>query len=96
MKTILEYFEQTEKKYAHCTAVEDMDGTMTWAQLGRLSRQLGTAFARQGERGKPVVILAEKSRTVLAAMQGTFMLWQIPSSLRPGLRRFLEFWSRNW
>lgn len=71
MKTILEYFEQTEKKYAHCTAVEDMDGTMTWAQLGRLSRQMGTAFARQGERGKPVVILAEKSRTVLAAMLGT-------------------------
>lgn len=70
MKTILEYLEQTEKKYPDSTAVEDLEGTMTWSQLGRLSRQMGTAFAARTKRGRPAVILAEKSRTVLAAMLG--------------------------
>ena len=55
MKTILEYLEQTEKKYPDSTAVEDLEGTMTWSQLGRLSRQMGTAFAARTKRGRPAV-----------------------------------------
>lgn len=70
MKNVLEFLERTEKRYPHETAVDDGRQSFTWRQLLCRSRQLGSRFAKEVEPGRPVVILAEKSAPVLAAMFG--------------------------
>lgn len=70
MRNILEYLEDTEKKYPHRVAVDDGQRSFTWKELGEASRKMGTAFAEKISRGEPVAVLAEKSSITLAAMFG--------------------------
>lgn len=71
MKNILDYLEKTAQDHPGRTAVDDGKTTMTWSGLTKLSRRLGTEFCKRTGRGKPVVVLAEKSSCTLAAMFGT-------------------------
>lgn len=71
MKNILDYLEETEKKYFYKSAVDDGNIRMTWHDLTDMARRIGTAITKKTVPGKPIAILAEKSAPVLAAMFGT-------------------------
>ncbi|MFQ6804773.1 MAG: AMP-binding protein [Lachnospiraceae bacterium] len=70
MKNILEYLENTERKYPYRLAADDGKICVTWSTLVALSRQMGTVIGRKVPSGSPVVILAEKSVITLTAMLG--------------------------
>ena len=70
MKNILEYLENTERKYPYRLAADDGKICVTWSTLAALSRQMGTVIGRKVSSGSPVVILAEKSVITLTAMLG--------------------------
>lgn len=94
MKNVLEFLERTEKRYPHDTAVDDGTQSLTWQQLAGRSRQLGSLFAGMTEPGQPVVIVAEKSASVLAAMLGAvyagcFYVMADPSQPPARLREIL-------
>ena len=58
MKNILEYLENTERKYPYRLAADDGKICVTWSTLAALSRQMGTVIGRKVSSGSPVVILA--------------------------------------
>lgn len=70
MKNILEYLENTERKYPYRLAADDGKICVTWSTLAALSRQMDTVIGRKVSSGSPVVILAEKSVITLTAMLG--------------------------
>lgn len=70
MKNILDYLEKTAEDHPGRTAVDDGEISMTWSELTGLAQRFGTEFCKRTDRGKPVVVLAEKSSCTLAAMFG--------------------------
>lgn len=70
MKNILEYLEKTVKQYPQKTAVDDGKSCLSYEELELLAKKMGSVFCEMTEPGKPVVLLLEKSTTVLAAMFG--------------------------
>ena len=67
---VLEFLEETERKYPDRTAVDDGTFCLSWRELKDLSQRMGTLFCEICDQGEPVVILAEKSARTLAAMFG--------------------------
>ncbi len=70
MKNILEYLERTAARLPGHVAVDDGSICLTWKELLDLSKRLGTSLCGMTGRGKPVVILMEKSAVTLAVMFG--------------------------
>lgn len=70
MDHILEYLEKTESRYPNKLAVDDGNIYFSWSELLKLSKRMGSSICKLTERGKPVVIMAEKSAVTLAAMFG--------------------------
>lgn len=70
MESILDILENTEKRCAGRMAVDDGKNCVTWETLGRRSREFGTVIAQEIPMRSPVMILARKSITTLAAMLG--------------------------
>lgn len=71
MKNILEYLEKTAEQYPGHRAVEDPEGFLTWRQLEKISRKMGSFLGNLICPGEPILILGEKSPLLLAAMFGT-------------------------
>ena len=84
MRTIMDYLERTVEKYPDSRAVEDEKECLTWKELETLSKRIGTAAARRISPGAPVVILAEKSVTALAAMFGVVYGGGFYVNIEPG------------
>lgn len=70
MRNILDYLEHTARLVGEKTAVEDEQRSLTWAELVRLARGFGSAFAKKVAPGQPIVLMMEKSTETLAAMFG--------------------------
>ena len=70
MKNVLEFLEKTTERYPHKVAVDDGRVLLTWQELQDLSQRMGTGFCKLTGRGRPVVLLMEKSALTLAAMMG--------------------------
>lgn len=71
MNNILEYLEKTAEERSRHVAVDDGSISFTWTELLDLSRKIGSAFCKKTDKGKPIVLLMEKSAVTLAAMFGT-------------------------
>ena len=54
MKTVLEYLENSEKKYSDKIAVIDENGKYTYKELIELSKRIGTAISKIIEPRNPV------------------------------------------
>ena len=67
---ILDFFEQTEKRYRYRTAVTDQSAQVTWGELLDKARRIGSALSRIIPPGQPVPVMMEKSCGALAAMLG--------------------------
>ena len=67
---ILDFFEQTEKRYRYRTAVTDQGAQVTWSELLDKARRIGSALSRIIPPGQPVPVMMEKSSGTLAAMLG--------------------------
>lgn len=70
MKNVLEFLEKTAERYPHRIAVDDGKVLLTWQELLELSRRMGTGVGKLTGRGRPVVLIMEKSALTLAAMMG--------------------------
>ena len=84
MKNILELLEETEAKRKDQPAVDDGCMCLTYTELVELSQKIGTKLSGMIGQGDPVVVLAEKSAMVLAAMFGVVYAggFYVPVSLQ--------------
>lgn len=69
-ENVLEYLEETAKKYPQKTAVDDGSRTFTYQELQNHAMELGSIFCKMMKPKDPVVLLMEKSSMTLAAMFG--------------------------
>ena len=70
MKNILQLLEKASAKYPDKTAFKDEQNSLTWSELERLSKKIGSALAESGEKGKPIAIFINKGVDVIPAMLG--------------------------
>ena len=70
MKNVLEFLEETERKYPERIAVEDETICFKWCELKTFAQRIGSFFCKVCDAQKPVAIVAEKSTFTLAAMLG--------------------------
>ncbi len=69
-KTIIDYFEETVRKYPHHTAVADAEDTLTYEQLQKTAMNMGKQIAVKEIEKKPVAILMKRNRYLPSAMMG--------------------------
>lgn len=70
MNSILDYLEQTSKKYPDKTAVIDENHSCTYYELKCRAREIGTYLGRTGNSAKPVAVFMDKSVKTLQAFLG--------------------------
>ncbi len=68
---ILEYFDETIKKYPDKTAFANEDFEMTFSEVYKQSRGIGTFLFNNGYTHEPVVIFMEKHPKMITAFFGT-------------------------
>ena len=71
MKNVLEFLEETERKYPERIAVEDETICFKWCELKSFSQRIGSFLCKVSEAKKPIAIVAEKGTFTLTAMLGT-------------------------
>ena len=104
MKSVLEYLENSAKRYPEKTAVRDLQEAYSYRQLEEYGRRIGSALAadlsgsgcpdRQRMR-RPVIVYMEKSARALASFMGTvyagcFYTFISPSQPVSRIRRILD------
>lgn len=67
---VLEYLERAEKLYPDKLAFGDESGQLTYRQLGRAARRMGSRLAEQGAYREPIAVLIDKDVKTLAAFMG--------------------------
>lgn len=72
-KNVLEYLEDSVKKYPEKTAVADNTKSMTYSELYNNARNAGAALLSYTKRNKAVPVLADKSCDMLAVFFGAVM-----------------------
>ena len=70
MTNILEFLEQTAKRLPDKTAFADVNASLTFSQLEKQSRSIGTALQRLSSPREPVVFFLEKSTLCVAGFLG--------------------------
>ena len=70
MKNILEYLEQTEKKFGNKIAVADDSDELTFSQLKCQAQRIGTRVGKLGEKNAPIAVLLDKTPNCAAAFLG--------------------------
>lgn len=68
MKNVLEWLENSAKKFPNKTAFICQSESVTYAELLEQTQRASTAFVEKGERNKPVVIFLDKGIDALIAM----------------------------
>ena len=71
LTNILQYLEGTAARLPDKLAFSDGEQGLTFGELSRLSRAIGSAVCARGMRREPVVILMEKSAMEIASFFGT-------------------------
>lgn len=70
-KSVLDYLEQSESGFPHKTAVTDINGSYTYAQLADKARRTGTYLLQKGLHDNDVVVvLLDKEKTAFPAFWG--------------------------
>ena len=69
-RNVLEYLEATAPRLPDKTAFSDGTGSLTFSQLSRAARGIGTFLARQGCRREPVAVFMPRHPTAVAAFFG--------------------------
>ena len=69
-KNVLEFLEKSEKIYPQKTAFADEKRAVSYSQILKESRQIGSSLAEYMIPRKPIPVLAEKSVDVIAAFFG--------------------------
>lgn len=67
---VLEWLENSEKRYPCKAAVNDGKLCLTYHELMMLSKKMGSGVSQYVKPGRPVAVLMEKSSVTLAAMFG--------------------------
>ena len=71
LKSVLDYLENSERKYPDKPAVVDEQGTDTYRQLAHSARSVGTGLVERGLRPNMVVaVMIGKNRKALSAFWG--------------------------
>lgn len=70
MKNILEYIENSASEYPDKIAFADNDNTITYAQLLRNAKSIGTALSQMNKRNCPIAVYLDKSVQTPCAMFG--------------------------
>lgn len=69
-KNVLEYLEDTVKKYPDRCAYRDIETCLSFAEVARLARQAGSRIGRYRKPGRPIAVLMEKSPAMIVAFLG--------------------------
>ena len=69
-KNVIKYLEFSCSRFPGKTAVIDEAESLTYAELLRRSRIIGSAIARRSQPRSPVPVLMDKSAVALAAFLG--------------------------
>ncbi len=70
MKNILEYIENSTSEYPDKIAFADNDNTITYAQLLKNAKSIGTALSQMNKRNCPIAVYLDKSVQTPCAMFG--------------------------
>ena len=69
-RNILEYLERTVRRVPKKTAISSEEGALTFRELYRQARAIGTGLLREGYSKKPVVVFMSKQPKTVAAFLG--------------------------
>lgn len=70
MKNILQFLEANAANFENKTAFRDSEEELSYGQLCRISKKLGTALSAVNTKNKPIAIYLDKSVKVIASMFG--------------------------
>lgn len=70
MKNVLEWLEEATARGAQKIAVADGESVLTYEELSKKARALGSALCTRGERNRPACVLLPRCADALAAMLG--------------------------
>lgn len=70
MKNILEYIEQSAKKFPDKTAFVDADNSITYSQLLSTAQSIGSALSVIGTKNRPIAVYMDKSVNTLPSIFG--------------------------
>ncbi len=100
MKTsILEYLEESARKYPDKTAFADEHTSCTFKELEQTARRTGTALAKYFTPRNPVPVFMEKSVETIGSFHGRclcrMLFYVLMDTKQPAsnFSRFLEFWT---
>ncbi len=71
MDNVLDYLKETAKKHRNKIAVIEEDKTITYNDLNKYSKNVGTYYAKKGYFNKPVIIFMDKGIDTLISFFGT-------------------------
>ena len=70
MKNVLEHLENSSKRFPNKIAFSDGNNSITYSELVKKSKSVGSALCELGFRNKPVLICIEKSIELITTMFG--------------------------
>lgn len=70
MKNILEFIENSAKKFPNKTAFSDEANSITYTELLNMSKAIGTTLAKFNTKNKPIAVLLDKTVFALTAFFG--------------------------
>lgn len=70
MKNVLEYLERSARLYPDKTAFEDLNQKITYAQLEKRAKAIGSALAEKHAPRSPIAVYMEKSVDTIALLFG--------------------------
>lgn len=70
MKNVLEYLERSARLYPDKTAFEDLNQKITYAQLRKRAKAIGSALAEKHAPRSPIAVYMEKSVDTIALLFG--------------------------
>ena len=69
-RNILEYLERTVRRVPNKIAISSEEGALTFRELYRQARAIGSGLLREGHSGKSVVVFMSKQPRTVAAFLG--------------------------
>lgn len=84
MGNILEYLEQSEKRFGDKAAVDDGSRSYTYHELLILAKKIGSGLSCYTEPGCPVPVMVDKGADTLAAMLGAVYAGCFYVTIHPG------------
>lgn len=70
-KNILEYLEESARKFPNKISFADAQEAFTYAALVERAKRIGTRLSGFGTKGRPIAVVMEKSAAAMAAFMGS-------------------------